>query len=107
MYVPDREVGPAVFLPVFTTLNMLVGGFFIRKATIHGIWIWLYWISFIQWTWSALMVNEFEGMEYVDHCGGFSSLVQMFGSMPLSQGQTQALRLFEASRAAGSLFAHS
>jgi len=32
---------------------MLVGGFFIRKATIHGIWIWLYWISFIQWTWSA------------------------------------------------------
>jgi hypothetical protein len=56
------EVGPAVLLPVFTTLNMLVGGFFIRKATIHGIWIWLYWISFIQWTWSALMLNEFEGM---------------------------------------------
>ena len=48
------EVGPAVILPVFTTLNMLVGGFFIRRVSIHALWIWLYWISFIQWTWSAL-----------------------------------------------------
>jgi len=40
------EVGPAVLLPVFTTLNMLVGGFFIRESTIHSMWIWLYWISF-------------------------------------------------------------
>ena len=49
-------------------LHMLVGGFFIRRATIHGIWIWLYWISFVQWTWSALMINEFENQEYYDHC---------------------------------------
>lgn len=95
------EVGPAVFLPVFTTLNMLVGGFFIRKATIHGIWIWLYWISFIQWTWSALMVNEFGSMEYRDHCNGTSSLVDMFGTMPMSPQQQGALQFFEASRAAG------
>jgi len=64
------EVGPAVLLPVFTTLNMLVGGFFIRESTIHSMWIWLYWISFIQWNWSALMVNEFKGTEHVDHCDG-------------------------------------
>ena len=95
------EVGPAVFLPVFTTLNMLVGGFFIRKATIHAIWIWLYWISFIQWTWSALMVNEFENIEFTDHCGTTSTLVELFGTMPLSPQQQRALTLFEASRAAG------
>ena len=34
------EVGPAVVLPVFTTLNMLVGGFFIRVVSIHTGWIW-------------------------------------------------------------------
>lgn len=94
-------MGPAVFLPVFTTLNMLVGGFFIRKATIHAIWIWLYWISFIQWTWSGLMVNEFGGNEYTDHCGTTSSLTALFGAMPLSPQQQQALRFFQASRATG------
>jgi|TARA_B110000503_G_scaffold126193_2_gene194551 hypothetical protein len=29
------EVGPAVVLPVFTTPNMLVGGFFMRFVSIH------------------------------------------------------------------------
>ena len=92
------EVGPAVILPVFTTLNMLVGGFFIRKATIHAIWIWLYWISFIQWTWSALMVNEFEGMEYSDHCNGNNDLLELFDTMPLTLQQKQAIEIFQSTR---------
>lgn len=91
------EVGPAVFLPVFTTLNMLVGGFFIRKVTIHAVWIWLYWISFIQWTWSALMANEFGGAEFFDHCDA-ESVADLFGAMPLSPSQERALSLYAASR---------
>ena len=91
------EVGPAVFLPVFTTLNMLVGGFFIRKVTIHAVWIWLYWISFIQWTWSALMANEFAGAEFFDHCDA-ESVADLFGAMPLSPSQERALSLYAASR---------
>jgi len=96
------EVGPAVCLPIYTTLNMLVGGFFIRKATIHAMWIWLYWISFIQWTWSAIMLNEFEGEEYTDHCAdGGGGLKSFLATMPLSPRQTRAVELYEYSRRAG------
>ena len=93
------EVGPSVFLPVFTTLNMLVGGFFIRKATIHVVWKWLYWISFIQWTWSALMVNEFEAGEFYDHCdGGGGGLNGIASTLPLTPSQQRALTFYEAAR---------
>ena len=76
---------------------MLVGGFFIRKVTIHAVWIWLYWISFIQWTWSALMANEFGGAEFFDHCDA-ESVADLFGAMPLSPSQERALSLYAASR---------
>ena len=96
------EVGPAVVLPIYTTLNMLVGGFFIRKATIHSMWIWLYWISFLQWTWSAIMLNEFEGEEYTDHCAdGGGGLKSFLATMPLSPRQTRAVELYEFSRRPG------
>ena len=96
------EVGPAVVLPIYTTLNMLVGGFFIRKATIHAMWIWLYWISFLQWTWSAIMLNEFGGEEYTDHCeDGGGGLKSFLATMPLSPRQTRAVELYEYSRRAG------
>ena len=99
------EVGPAVVLPVFTTLNMLVGGFFIRRVSIHALWIWLYWISFIQWTWSALMTNEFQGREFYDHCGGdvanggAAGINDLVGELPLTPDQTRGLELYASSRA--------
>ena len=99
------EVGPAVILPVFTTLNMLVGGFFIRRVSIHALWIWLYWISFIQWTWSALMTNEFKGKEFYDHCGGdianggAAGIADLVGELPLTPDQTRGLELYASSRA--------
>jgi hypothetical protein len=109
------EVGPAVFLPVFTTLHMLVGGFWIRKATMHAAWTWLYWISFIQWTWAALMSNEYRGAAFYDHCrvegssnpdgsgggtGATTSFVEAFGgtAMPLTEGQRRGLELYALSR---------
>jgi hypothetical protein len=54
------------------TRYTMAGGFFIRRAAMHGIWLWLYWISHLQWMWSALMLNEFAGMEYTDHCADMS-----------------------------------
>ena len=99
------EVGPAVILPVFTTLNMLVGGFFIRHVSIHALWIWLYWISFIQWTWSALMTNEFRGREFYDHCGGdvngggAGGITDLVDELPLTPDQTRGLELYASSRA--------
>ena len=98
------EVGPAVVLPIFTTLNMLVGGFFIRVVSIHAVWIWLYWISFIQWTWSALMVNEFSGKEFYDHCGGdvltggSQGITGLTNDLPLTPDQQRGLELYAASR---------
>jgi hypothetical protein len=98
------EVGPAVVLPVFTTLNMLVGGFFIRFVSIGAAWIWLYWVSFIQWTWSALMVNEFQGRQFYDHCGGdiltggSVGIADLVGDLPLTPDQTRGLDLYAASR---------
>ena len=62
------DVGPAAILPIFSTLYMLVGGFFIRASTLHVVWKWLYTISYIQWSWSCLMVNEYDKREFYDHC---------------------------------------
>ena len=74
----------------------------IRKATIHSMWIWLYWISFLQWTWSAIMLNEFEGEEYTDHCAdGDGGLKSFLATMPLSPRQTRAVELYAFSRRPG------
>ena len=65
-------------------------------------WIWLYWISFLQWTWSAIMLNEFEGEEYSDHCAdGGGGLKSFLATMPLSPRQTRAVELYEFSRRPG------
>jgi len=81
---------------------MLVGGFFIRKSTIHGIWIWLYWISFVQWNWSALMVNEFHGEAFSDHCNesGGTPLGGLFNELPLTlpPSSQEMLNLYFESR---------
>ena len=47
------------------------------------IWRWLYTISYEQWLWSALMVNQFEGQAYSDYChGAASTLEAVAGLLP-------------------------
>ena len=40
------------------------------------IWRWLYTISYEQWLWSALMINQFEGQAYSEYCNGASSTLE-------------------------------
>ena len=93
------DVGPAVILPIVGTLNMLVGGFFIRARTIHEMWKWLYTLSFIQWAWSAVMVNEYSGRLFYDHCesetGGLDDLLEQ---LSLPESSVRLLRLFFSSQ---------
>jgi hypothetical protein len=78
---------------------MLVGGFFIRAKTIHVMWKWLYTVSFIQWVWSALMVNEYQRKQFFDHCdsttGGLDDLVEQ---LSLPESSVQLLRMFVANQ---------
>lgn len=89
------DVGPASVLPIYATINMLVGGFFIRARTIHNAWRWLYNISFIQWAWSSIMVNEYDGREFFDHCGSDTGgLDDLIESMSLPESSLRLLRMF-------------
>jgi ABC-type multidrug transport system permease subunit len=89
------DVGPAALLPILSTLMMLVGGFFVRASTIQPIWKWLYRISYVQWSWSSIMVNEYHAREFYDHCdsetGGLDGLINQ---LALPESSVRLLRLF-------------
>ena len=47
------------------------------------IWRWLYTISYEQWLWSALMINQFAGHQYAQYChGAHSTLEAVAGLLP-------------------------
>ena len=47
------------------------------------IWRWLYTISYEQWLWSALMLNQFDGQAYSEYChGAGSTLEAVAGLLP-------------------------
>ena len=88
------EIGPGVVLPVFSTLNMLVSGFFVRFETIPVIWKWFYDFSWIQWGWSAVMVNEFGGsVSFREHCTP-EGLEDMFVQLNIPPNQERAFRFW-------------
>ena len=88
------EIGPGVVLPVFSTLNMLVSGFFVRFETIPVIWKWFYDFSWIQWGWSAVMVNEFGGsVSFREHCTP-EGLDDMFVQLNIPPNQERAFRFW-------------
>ena len=88
------EIGPGVVLPVFSTLNMLVSGFFVRFETIPVIWKWFYDFSWIQWGWSAVMVNEFGGSaSFRDHCTP-EGLDDMFVQLNIPPNQERVFRFW-------------
>ena len=70
------EVAPMVLLPCYATLNTLVAGFLLTRATIPVIWRWLYTLSYEQWLWSALMVNQFKGASFDRFCAGHNTTLQ-------------------------------
>lgn len=95
--VMPGEIAPAVMLPCYATLNTLVAGFLITRNTIPSacalqclrihatrltrlflavIWRWLYTISYEQWLWSSLMINQFDGQAYSEYCNGAGSTLE-------------------------------
>lgn len=51
-----------VLAPVLTILFVLLGGFYINNQSISPVFIWIEYISFIKYSFSAFMDNEFEGL---------------------------------------------
>ena len=59
---------PSVVVPFISTINSLVAGFLVLKNSIPAFMRWLYYLSYYQWAWGALMVNQFRGGLYTEHC---------------------------------------
>jgi len=47
-----------------TVILMLFGGFFVAKPILPDWWVWMYYISFIRYSFDALMANEFAGVTF-------------------------------------------
>ena len=62
------EALSSVIVPFLSTINSVVAGFLVLPGSIPAVWKWVYWISYYQWGWSALMLNQFQGQAYTDHC---------------------------------------
>jgi len=60
------EFLPQVIIHVWTTLNIMVTGLFLPACQIPKWWKWLYYISYQQWTWAALMLNQYGQQSGVD-----------------------------------------
>jgi len=60
---PNVEIAGAA-VPLVMTLNFFCGGFMVLADKIPVWWKWLYSISYVQWGFSALMINQFENQEY-------------------------------------------
>lgn len=51
-------------------VQIIFSGFLVSKDSIPSFLIWLYWISPIQYAFSALLVNEFRGVRFLAGFGG-------------------------------------
>merc|ERR1711934_1326375 len=71
---------PQALCTVWNTLNILVSGFFLPKCQIPKWWSWLYWISYQQWTWSALMINQYGDQSGVEEAVRNGECEQSFDS---------------------------
>jgi ATP-binding cassette subfamily G (WHITE) protein 1/ATP-binding cassette subfamily G (WHITE) protein 2 len=71
--LPGAEM-PLAVLPCYAMLNTLAAGYWVPAALITPIWRWLYSISFNQWLFSALMLNQYANMRFT---ASLSSLTEM------------------------------
>lgn len=103
---PEEEPGILLFVcPVPVENSPRGGGCDLTRAPPYfaclpaaAIWEWLYWISYEQWIWSALMINEFKGAEYDALCretGANSTLEAASTLLPRDmRAQANALGVF-------------
>jgi len=61
--VKKIEVG-VVIVPILLIIFMLFAGFYINPDTISAVFVWLKWISYIQYSYRAIMKNQFEGLVF-------------------------------------------
>eukprot|EP00164_Ancoracysta_twista_P000118 GFYU01000172.1.p1 GENE.GFYU01000172.1~~GFYU01000172.1.p1 ORF type:complete len:677 (+),score=259.76 GFYU01000172.1:101-2131(+) len=82
------SVAPAIFLPI-----MIFSGFFLNSTSTPDYFVWIQWISPINYGYKALMVNEYDGLSF--HCDD-SELVQIGGNQicPRTTGE-QVLQSFD------------
>mmetsp|Transcript_1517 Transcript_1517/g.4382 ORF Transcript_1517/g.4382 Transcript_1517/m.4382 type:complete len:422 (+) Transcript_1517:619-1884(+) len=58
----NEQIASAIS-PLATVILLLFGGFYVNKDTIPPALSWIEYVSHIQWAFSALCINEFEGQE--------------------------------------------
>jgi len=83
------EALPTIVLPLLSTLLLLLAGFFIRASTISACWKWLYWLSFVQWAFAAVMVNQFEGQAYLELCLDDDVNIPILDGLSMDIGQEE------------------
>lgn len=106
---PNVEIAGAA-VPLVMTLNFFCGGFMVLSDKIPVWWKWLYQISYVQWGFSALMINQFEGQEFpqcysLSEQGGASqmSMMNVF-SQGLGNGLLHGDDLIQATCSSGHEF---
>lgn len=65
--IPNQQVALQVFPVLFMPL-MIFSGFYLNKENTPKYFIWVQYISFIKWTFQAIMLNEFTDVPF--HCAG-------------------------------------
>jgi len=109
---PNVEIAGAA-VPLVMTLNFFCGGFMVLADKIPVWWKWLYNVSYVQWGFSALMVNQFEGQVfpqcYEMNQSGVSSQAVMMNifSQGLGNGMLTGQDLMEATCSSGHEFDRS
>lgn len=59
---PNMDVANAA-LPVFVTIMLFFTGLLIRWDQIRWYWRWVGYVDFLRYSWGALMINQFKGIE--------------------------------------------
>lgn len=69
--------------PLSIIVNVIFSGFFVTAESIPGPFRWLTWLSFIRYAWSALMNEEFNGLDL--HCTSDQELRSTQGNTTVTQ----------------------
>mmetsp|Transcript_6401 Transcript_6401/g.10199 ORF Transcript_6401/g.10199 Transcript_6401/m.10199 type:complete len:685 (-) Transcript_6401:314-2368(-) len=59
---PSIQVATSL-APVCMVLMLLLGGFYVNTANIPAAWRWVSQLSFVRWSFAALAINEFQGLD--------------------------------------------
>jgi ATP-binding cassette subfamily G (WHITE) protein 2 len=62
-FAPNVDAANAMGVP-FLIIGIIFGGFYIDVKSLPIVANWIPYISFIRWTFQALLINEFKGLEF-------------------------------------------